>query len=141
MRFTTANSREMAARSVAARKAAAAERLERLAQTSLSPATDSPSATPATGANPGIDVACVRARVVELIELMGKAKGDDRKWDNLSRAADRMFKMLCTLTDTPGPGNWKPEERRRRGGLGSLLSLTIPVDPVNNESVPPTPLA
>jgi hypothetical protein len=130
MRFTTANAREMAARSVAARKAAAAERLERLAQTSLSPAPDSPPATPTTDANPGVSVACVRARLETLDGLMARAGKDSKEWDNLTRAYDRLFRVLCVLTNTPGPGQRKPAERKGLG-LGSLLGINLPIPPLS----------
>lgn len=105
MRFTSLNAREMAARSVAARKAAEAERNARAASALLQ-------ATPPTDTDPGISVACVRERLEAIDGLMCKAK-DSREWDNLTRAYDRMFKVLCVLTKTPGPGNRRPVPERR----------------------------
>ena len=103
-RFTAANAREMAARSVAARKTAEAER-------SASPASVPLEATPPADTASGISLACVRARLETLDGLMSKAKSD-REWDNLTRAYDRMFRVWCVLTKTPGPGNRRPREER-----------------------------
>jgi hypothetical protein len=100
-RFTAANAREMAARSVAARKTAATERTAWAALTPV-PATTS------TGEDPGISPSCVLARLQTLDCLMAKAK-TDREWDNLSRAFERLFKVWCVLTNTPGPGNRRPK--------------------------------
>lgn len=108
-RFSSANAKAMAARSAAARQAAKAQR-------DVPPA---PAAVQA-GANGdqalGIDASRVRVRLETLDSLMAKAK-TDREWDNLSRAYDRLFKVLMVVTRTPGPGQYKsrpvPEQRRR----------------------------
>src|ERR1035441_10358966 len=115
--FTPANSREMAARSVAARKAAEAERNGKPASIPLQ-------ATPPTGTDSGISLACVRARLETLDDMMAKAKSD-REWDNLTRAYDRMFRVWCVLTKTPGPGNRKPApEPRKPAGPATWESFT-----------------
>lgn len=106
MRFNSLNAREMAARSVAARRAAEAERSARAASISLQ-------AIPPADTDPGISVACARARLETLDALMSRAK-TDREWDNLTRAFDRLFRVWCTLTATPGPGNRKPPPVRPR---------------------------
>ena len=105
-RFTAANAREMAARSVAVRKAAEAK-------PPIWPAFTPAQATPPAGTDPGISVACVRARLETLDALMSRAKSD-REWDNLTRAYDRMFRVWCVLTKTPGPGNRKPAREQPR---------------------------
>jgi len=126
MRFTAANAREMAARSVTARKAAEAKRTASLASAPLQ-------ATPATDTDSGISVSCVRARLETLDALMSKAKSD-REWDNLSRAFDRLFRVWCVLTNTPGPGNLRPRMpsgRTFRGWLsGEPLPRPVPVAPL-----------
>jgi hypothetical protein len=104
-RFTIANCREMAARSVAARKAAEAQRKAIFAPV-LAPAESS--AEPNLG---GESLSRVRVHMDRLHELMSKAK-TDREWDNLSRAYERLFKVWCVLTRTPGPGNLKPKDIR-----------------------------
>jgi hypothetical protein len=103
-RFNAANARLMAARSVAVRKAAEAER-------TASPAPAPLQATPAADTDAGISVSRVRARLETLDALMSKAK-TDREWDNLSRAFDRLFRVWCVLTKTPGPGNRRPGRER-----------------------------
>jgi len=102
-RFTAANAREMAAKSIAARQAAKIEREH------------SPASAPVQAVSDGevpleINVSCVRARLETLDRLMAKAK-DDKQWDAYSRAYERMFRVWCTLTKTPGPGNLKPSSR------------------------------
>jgi hypothetical protein len=105
-RFTSANAREMAARSLAARQAARIQR-------------DAPPVPTAVQASSkgeislGIDASRVRMRLETLDSLMSKAK-TDREWDNLSRAYDRMFRVWCVLTQTPGPGNRRPAPERTR---------------------------
>src|SRR5882724_10137456 len=118
-RFTSANAREMAAKSLAARQAAKIER-------------DAPP-TPAVvqaGSNGdqtlGIDASRVRVRLEKLDSLMGQAK-TDREWDNLTCAFDRLFRVWCTLTRTPGPGNLKlgsPRTQQRR-----FMGEPVPVAP------------
>jgi hypothetical protein len=103
-RFTPANAREMAARSVAARKRTPAEMTTSLASLAPIPLP----ATAEAETDPGVNVACVRERLQTLDGMMAKAKGDSREWDNLTRAFDRMFRIWCVLTNTPGPGNRKP---------------------------------
>jgi len=114
MRFNSANAREMAARSVAARKAAEVQRTALPASTPLS-------ATRPTGTDPGISVSCVRERLETLDGLMAKAK-NDREWDNLTRAYDRLFRIWCVLTKTPGPGNLKPRTDRAPAQPGAWLA-------------------
>lgn len=116
-RFTTANAREMAARSVVVRKQAKAEREQRLAADPLS------ASSPADESQ-RISVACVRARLDTLDGLMAKAK-TDREWDNLTRAYDRMFRVWCVLTKTPGPGNLKPRPEPARRIEKMLAQPTI----------------
>ena len=133
-RFTTANAREMAARSVASRKAAEAERTP-------SPATIPLSAAAPADTDSGINLACVRARLVTLDGMMAKAKSD-REWDNLTRAYDRMFRVWCVLTKTPGPGNRKPApEPRKPSGPECWESFTErpsqPVAPACGVESPP----
>ena len=105
----------MAARSIAARKAAEAER-------TASPAPIPLPETPPADTDPGVNVACVRARLATLDGMMAKAK-TDREWDNLTRAFDRLFRVWCVLSNTPGPGNRKP-------GPVSRLPREIAPDPV-----------
>src|SRR5689334_12790453 len=104
--FTPLNAKEMAARSVAARKAAEAERAVKRAASPL------PNG-PQTEIGLGIDVACMRERLESLDRLMARAK-TDREWDNLSRAYERLFRIWMVLTKTPGPGNRKPAPERSR---------------------------
>lgn len=60
-----------------------------------------------------IDVSCVRARLETLDKLMAQAE-DDKQWDAYSRAYERMFRVWCTLTRTPGPGNLKPSQAKSK---------------------------
>ena len=134
MRFTAANAREMAARSVAVRRAAEAKR-------TAWPASIPLQATPPTGTDSGISLACVRARLETLDDMMAKAKSD-REWDNLTRAYDRMFRVWCVLTKTPGPGNRKPApEPRKPSGPECWESFTErpsqPVAPACGVESPP----
>jgi hypothetical protein len=119
-RFTPENAREMAARSMAARKAT---KIQRDAQAACPPL---PAVPPADENQEGISVSCVRARLQTLDALMAKAK-TDREWDNLSRAYDRLFRVWCTLTGTPGPGNRKPSEQKSGrpsfGPLGDIAEI------------------
>ena len=103
--FNTANAREMAAKSAEARR----KRKEAACSNSFSPV----SVVSPTGKDPGVSVACVRARLEALDALMARAKSD-REWDNLSRAFDRLFRVWCVLTGTPGPGNLRPTSRSQR---------------------------
>jgi hypothetical protein len=100
MRFTAANAREMAARSIATRKAAEARR-------TASPTPIPLPAIPPADADPGVNVACVRARLATLDGMMAKAK-TDREGDNLTRAFDRLFRVWCVLSNTRGPGHRRP---------------------------------
>ena len=59
-----------------------------------------------------LDIVRVREKLDKLDELMNHA-ADDKAWDCLSRAYDRMFRVWCTLTKTPGPGNLKPSQPRQ----------------------------
>ncbi len=61
----------------------------------------------------GPDVARVRERLDKLDELMSKAE-DDRSWDTLSRAYERMFKVWMVLTKTPFSGSLKPSQPRQQ---------------------------
>jgi hypothetical protein len=125
--FSTANAAEMARRSHAARKLREAERK---AQSALPPAS---AAGKADENQAGVSVSRVRARLQTLDALMAKAKSD-REWDNLSRAFDRLFRVWCVLTGTPGPGNRKPSEPKR----GSRLPWDL--DPlVELSELPATP--
>jgi hypothetical protein len=58
------------------------------------------------------DLARVRAKLDKLDLLMDQTE-DDKQWDTLSRAYERMFRVWCTLTKTPGPGNLKPTQSRQ----------------------------
>jgi hypothetical protein len=131
VRFTVANAREMAARSVAKRKATEAKRTAWPACIPL------PGAAPADP-DPGINVASVRARLETLDGLMARAK-KNREWDNLSRAFDRLFRVWCVLTQTAFPGTLRPSERRKsaRGApywrerwayAGPLVPVEAPVE-------------
>ena len=134
MRFSAANAREMAARSVAARKAAEAKR-------TAWPASIPLQATPPADTASGISLACVRARLETLDALMSKAKSD-REWDNLTRAYDRMFRVWCVLTKTPGPGNRKPAPEPRTPARPYWLGVepTLPTVPVSTpEAQTPVP--
>jgi hypothetical protein len=116
--FTPQNAREMAARSVAARRAAKIQR-------DIPPAPFFVQSGSSGDKSLEIDPARVRVRLETLDALMGKAK-TDREWDNLSRAYDRLFRVWCTLTRTPGPGNYRPKavpERRRE------LPVPVVVEP------------
>lgn len=127
-RFTTANAREMAARSVARRKSAQAERTPSPATIPLSPAGSADT-------DLGINVASVRARLETLDGMMSRAK-TDREWDNLTRAYDRMFRVWCVLTKTPGPGNRKPApERPDRRGVIQLQPMLSDAQPVASQAV------
>jgi hypothetical protein len=121
-RFTAATAREMAALSVAARKAAEAKR-------TLSPATIPLSAAAPADTDPGVSVACVRARLATLDGMMAKAKSD-REWDNLTRAFDRLFRVWCVLSNTPGPGNRKPGPVKPARPTWRDLEPRLPVEPL-----------
>jgi hypothetical protein len=110
MLFTSANAREMSARGNAARWSR--YRIAKEAPANP-PATTMAIPEPAGDTGPGIDVTRVRARLERLDRLMSNAK-TDREWDNYSRAFDRLFKVLCVLTKTPGPGNYKSVPLPRR---------------------------
>ncbi len=134
-RFTSANAREMAARSVAAKKAAREKRAVPSGPVPL-PATP---AAETEDAIPGISVACVRARLETLNALMSKAKSD-REWDNLTRAYDRMFRVWCVLTKTPGPGNRKLAPERpasRQPGAWAVEAFPVPSLPPSCGVEPP----
>ena len=124
-RFTAANASEMAARSVAVRKAAEAKR-------TACPASIPLQATPPADTALGISVACVRARLATLDGLLAKAK-TDREWDNLSRSYERLFKVWCVLSNTPGPpGSRRPgreDPRRQRRAPESIFVDEQPPDP------------
>ena len=122
MRFNSANAREMAARSVEARKAAKTEQLAASAAPPLQ-------ADGMADTSP-VRVACVRARLETLDGLMARAGKDSREWDNLTRSYDRMFKILCVLTNTPGPGQRKPPpECPKWGGLNTVsLEQMLPME-------------
>ena len=110
----------MAARSIAARKAAKAEREQKIAYNPLQ-------ATLPANEDQGINVACVRARLQTLDALMSRAK-TDREWDNLSRAFDRLFRIWMVLTRTPGPGNRKPAPEPKRQAA-SMDFMPVPLAP------------
>lgn len=99
--FTRDNAREFSARGNAIR----------WAREKAKP--DAPEAPPASPEPllQGISLMCVRERLQALDERMAKAE-TDREWDNLSRAYERMFRVWCTLTQTPGPGNLRPRQER-----------------------------
>jgi hypothetical protein len=71
---------------------------------------------------------------------MARAK-TDREWDNLSRAFDRLFRIWCVLTNTPGPGNRKPG--RASPGPSSAPALYLVPDsvpaPADGERAPASP--
>ena len=120
-RFTAANARENAARSVAARRAAEAKRIAWPASTPLQ-------ATAPADTAPSISLTCVRARLETLDTLMSKAKSD-REWDNLTRAYDRMFRVWCVLTKTPGPGSRKPRPEREPREAPRSAGPWLPEEP------------
>lgn len=81
------------------------------------------------------EVSRVRAKLDKLDALMDDAE-DDRQWDSLSRAYERMFRVWCTLTKTPGPGNLKPATVRQRASMPTVEPLNCgPNTPTG--SVPP----
>jgi len=120
----------MAARSIAARKAAKAEREQKIAYNPLQ-------ATPPANEDQGISVTCVRARLQTLDALMARAK-TDREWDNLSRAFDRLFRIWMVLTKTPGPGNRKPapEPKRQAASMNFMPVPAVPNSPPGSEALP-----
>jgi hypothetical protein len=127
-RFTSANAREMAARSLAARQAAKMER-ER------PPAPALVQAGPPTEPDLGIDASRVRTYLRRLDSLLARAK-TDREWDNLSRAYDRFFKVLMVVTRTPGPGQYAPrkfQEQPRGRPYYLEPSVVTPVRPPDPE--------
>jgi hypothetical protein len=139
MRFTSANAREMSARGNAARWSR--YRMAKAPPANL-PANPIAIPEPAGDTGPGIDVTRVRARLETLDGLMSKATSD-REWDNYSKAFDRLFKVLCVLTKTPGPGNYKPVPFPRRPHYDAEVRLRplnlspTPVPPVErDESLP-----
>lgn len=117
--ITKENARELAAKSLAKRK----ENLAILRKAALAPAfipapqpvqvlvNPVQTPAPATYDCPGLNIAQVRDRLTALDCMMANAK-TDREWDNLSRAYERMFKIWCVLTRTPGPGNLRPEAEK-----------------------------
>jgi hypothetical protein len=128
-RFTSANAREMAARSLAARQAAKMER-------ECPPGPAHVQAGPSTEPDLGIDASRVRAYLRKLDSLLARAK-TDREWDNLSRAYDRFFKVLMVVTRTPGPGQYAPrkfqEQPRRRPYYLEPTPAVTPVRPPDPE--------
>src|SRR5262249_7428199 len=109
-RFTSANAREMAARSVEARKQ---RKLNGKLWPASVPSVPLPPETPAEPNLGGESLSRVRVHMQRLHELMDKAK-TDREWDNLSRAYERLFKIWMVLTKTPGPGQLKHKEEHPR---------------------------
>jgi hypothetical protein len=102
MRFNSLNAREMAVRSVAARKAAAAER------------TPSPATIPLTpGAPPGTDpyvterLSRVRGQLDRLDGLMATEK-DPQRIDRLASAQYRLAEQERILSGRPLPGSRRP---------------------------------
>lgn len=95
--FTTETAADMAKRSWEARRAAQSN--------------PAPEPQPAEQSQ-APDASGVRAKLDKLSELMDEAE-DDRQWDAYSRAYERMFRVWCTLTKTPGPGNLKPTSPRQ----------------------------
>jgi hypothetical protein len=79
------------------------------------------------------DLARVRAKLDKLDLLMDQAD-DDKQWDTLSRAYERMFRVWCTLTKTPGPGNLKPQSPSRQQRRAIPEPVAIP--PVQGDSQP-----
>ena len=76
-----------------------------------------------------ISLSRVRTHLASLDSLMSRAK-TDREWDNLSRAYERLFKVWCVLSQTPGPGNRRPvSEKQARASLAALPSPAIPDQP------------
>jgi hypothetical protein len=130
MRFTSANAREMSARGNATRWSRYRMAKEAPAN---HPATTMAIPEPAGDTGPGIDVTRVRARLETLDRLMSKANSD-REWDNYSRAFDRLFKVLCVLTKTPGPGNYKSVPLPRRPNYARPLE-PLPLVPTSPPKV------
>lgn len=73
-----------------------------------------------------MDIVRVRERLDKLDSLMTQAE-DDKQWDCLSRAYERMFRVWCTLTKTPGPGNLKPTAPRQT--QRRAIEPVVPVEP------------
>ena len=73
-----------------------------------------------------LNVLLVRERLDKLDSLMTQAE-DDKQWDCLSRAYERMFRVWCTLTKTPGPGNLKPTAPRQT--QRRAIEPVVPVEP------------
>lgn len=124
--ITSANAREMAAKSAAMRQAIGeAFRASRSAEQATAP----------LPANPIINVDNVRSRLETLDQLMSKAK-TDREWDNLSRAYERLFKVYVHLAGLPGPGQRKPApERAPKRSVNSLSPI-----PEHQPTILPLPI-
>ena len=125
-RFTTDNAREMAARSVASRKAAKTERTAALAMVALP-------TTASAGTGPGIDVACSRARKLQRLEkqlealdgFLDKAKTAD-EWHKLTTAKHRLLENFYILAGIAKPGSRRPgreKENRQQTPLGPLADI------------------
>jgi hypothetical protein len=116
-RFTAANAKEMAARSIAARKAAEAQRIANLAATPV------PVTLPADG-DPYVlaRLTRVRAQLDRLDDMISREK-DPHFIDRLASAQQRLSEQERILAGRPLPGSQRPRTPARQPAGG-------PVDPV-----------
>jgi hypothetical protein len=72
-----------------------------------------------------LDVVRVREKLDKLDEAMNAAQ-TDKEWDCFSRAYERMFRVWCILTKTPGPGNLKPSSPKQSRSLPPVQPVALP---------------
>ena len=80
-----------------------------------------------------LDVVRVREKLDKLDDAMNAAQ-TDKEWDCFSRAYERMFRVWCTLTRTPGPGSFKPSASSRQTPRRMPEPTVAPALHVNGES-------
>lgn len=137
-RITTANAREMAAKSHAARR-------QRLA--SVTPAAETIPQTPQLNvlqaADPYVNarLARVRLQLARLDDLLD-SESDPQKIDRLASASARLAEQERQLANRPLPGSRKPAaERPTAPSRWDWLSNPVPVlEPVVPNHGPPEPL-
>ena len=141
-RFTPATARQMAALSVAKRRAAETERAASLASATL------PATLPADTGQ-GIDLADSRARKLERLEtqlealdnLIDTAKTAD-EWHKLWTAKHRLLENYYVLAGIAKPGSRRPgREREQSSGWSARLVPQVPSAPVRPQVPTPAPTA
>jgi len=129
--FTAENAKEMGRRGAAVSNA---RKAQRLAITATAPVD---TGLPAN--QTGIDAGEIRGVVRHVIALALRTSDQD-KLGALTHCFNGFWDALCTATGTSRPGPRKPAELKARG-LGSLLGITLPVEPIVPASVGTNPQA